>query len=280
MANSAKHKELGDFLKTRRMRMSLQEAGLPVDGARRRTPGLRREEVAALSGVSLAWYTYLEQGRLIRVSEQVLSSLARTLKLDRDERDYLFKMAGQRPPDDASPAAAEEDRLPPSLRLVLDGIRDYPAFIADGRFTVVAWNRLASAVFGYRKEEDALERNLIWRLFANPAHQQLFCEWEHLGKLLLAQFRNYYGNYADNPWYVELVEKLKEKSPEFAEWWPRHEVLESLEGFKKMRHPLLGEISLEYNSFAAGDDRNLMMAVFTPRPGTDTADKLKRLIAE
>ncbi|MEW9701706.1 helix-turn-helix transcriptional regulator [Paenibacillus sp. SI8] len=280
MQKSSKYKELGDFLRTRRMRLSPKEVGLHVESSRRRIDGLRREEVAALSGVSLAWYTYLEQGRSIRVSDQVLESLARTLKLDKDERTYLFQLAGQWLPDDSLPASSNEERISPALQLILDEFRHYPSYIIGRRWNIIAWNRLASELFGYTHETDDFERNLIWRMFTKSNYRQLFEGWENMAKGMLAQFRSFYGKYSDDPWYNELVNRLMETSSEFAAWWPRHDVFGIPEGYKSMNHPVAGELYMDYNSFILADDQNMIMTVFTPQPGTDTGDKLKRFYCD
>ncbi|AJY75543.1 helix-turn-helix transcriptional regulator [Paenibacillus beijingensis] len=266
MASSAKHKEMGDFLKTRRLRLSPQDAGLRADSSHRRIPGLRREEVAALSGVSLAWYTYMEQGRPIRVSEQVLESLARTLKLDKDERTYLYQLAGHWLPEDARPVSAAEQQVSPALQLILDGMDHFPAYIVGRRWNVVAWNRMAAEVFGFQPAEDEMELNLVWRMFTRKEYREMFVGWPAIAQSLLAQFRGYYGIYSDDPWYRELVERLTATSEEFAAWWPEHNVNGISEGYKRMIHPVLGHLSFDFNSFIVSEDPYMTMTVFTPRP--------------
>ncbi|MDN3956409.1 helix-turn-helix domain-containing protein [Sporolactobacillus laevolacticus] len=148
MSELTRHKELGDFLRTRRERLTPEKAGLKTDSTIRRTPGLRREEVAALSGVSIAWYTYLEQGRPINVSSQVLESLSSTLQLVHEERNYLFRMAGQTAPSKPFINNEEVQPIPEAMQLILGEIYRYPAYIVDSRLNVVAWNSLASKIFG------------------------------------------------------------------------------------------------------------------------------------
>jgi transcriptional regulator with XRE-family HTH domain len=276
LSSSKRHKELADFLKIRRLRLSPLAAGLTAPSARRRIHGLRREEVAALSGVSLAWYTYLEQGRPIRVSEQVLESLARTLQMDGDERNYLFSLASQWLVKE--PVQIQEETVSPSLQYMLDELKACPAYIVGGRWEIVAWNRMACEVFGDYSAMDHLGRNLIWRMFADAEHRRLFADWESAAKRLLAQFRNYYGKNIENPWYNEMVEKLKETSPEFREWWQQHEVFGIPEGKKEIRHPRVGLLTLEYNSLLIAEDPDLMLTVFTPDFQTDTKEKLNALI--
>jgi transcriptional regulator with XRE-family HTH domain len=276
--SSSKHKELADFLKTRRLRLTPDAAGLSTPSTKRRIQGLRREEIAALSGVSLAWYTYLEQGRPIRVSEQVLESLARTLKLDGDERNYLFSMASQFL--DREPTQIGEVTISPSLQWILDELKHSPAYIVASHWEIVAWNRMACEVFGDYSEMDTLQRNLIWRMFMDLHHRNLFVDWESTAKRLLAQFRRYYGENADNPWYNGMVNTLKEESAEFREWWQQHEVFGISEGKKTLRHPTAGLLAFEYNGFPVAGNPDLILTVFTPDAGTDTKAKLGRLIGE
>ncbi|AKG36796.1 helix-turn-helix transcriptional regulator [Paenibacillus durus] len=276
MKDSIRHKELADFLQTRRKRLSPQEAGLRSDSTRRRTPGLRREEVAALSGISLTWYTSLEQGREIRVSEQVLESLSRTLKLDKDERSYLFALAGQWLPGDPESDAGSNEAISPATKLILDELHRFPAYIVGRRWNIVAWNRIAAEVFGYSDDMNDRERNVVWRMFMMEEYRQLFVDWENIAKGQLAQFRSFYGKFADDPWYNNLVEQLLKSSKEFEMWWPQHEVIHSPEGRKELHHPRLGVLSMDYSSFSLAEDHSMIMTVFTPQAHTGTMEKLDR----
>ncbi|UUZ81744.1 helix-turn-helix transcriptional regulator [Paenibacillus sp. P26] len=247
MTDSKRHKELADFLRTRRLRLSPQAAGLPLQPGRRRTQGLRREEVAALSGVSLAWYTYLEQGRPIRVSEQVLESIARTLQLDTDERNYMFVLAGPLMMNGAPP---EDGGVPPSLQRMLDDMESCPAYLTDNRWNIIAWNRPACEVFGDFPAMEELGRNLVWRTFMVPEYRRLFQDWEGIAKRSLAQFRIHYAKNMNDPWYNEMVARLKQASPEFAAWWQQHEVFGIPAGRKEIVHPRAGLLAFQYHSFS------------------------------
>ncbi|WP_223069168.1 helix-turn-helix transcriptional regulator [Paenibacillus caui] len=277
MRDSFKHRELADFLQTRRKRLSPQEAGLKSDLTRRRTPGLRREEVAALSGISLTWYTSLEQGRPIRVSEQVLESLSRTLKLDRDEKSYLFALAGLRVNSESKEHHGNDDAISPSLRLILQELHRFPAYIMGSRWDIVAWNGIAGEIFGYDDDMTDLERNVVWRMFIKEEYRQLFRHWEYIAKGMLAQFRNFYGKFADDPWFTDLVELLSESSQEFRTWWPQHEVLNTPEGSKELYHPELGVLDMDYSSFMLAEDQRMILTVFTPKPQSGTLEKLEQL---
>ncbi|WP_278043202.1 helix-turn-helix domain-containing protein [Paenibacillus elgii] len=173
MNNERRRKELADFLRTRRLRLSPQELGLQVDTSRRRTPGLRREEVASLSGISLPWYTALEQGRDIQVSEQVLESLVRTLRLSKDERNHLRVLANH----STVSKGTENETLSPSLQQILDRLGTYPAYIIDKHWNVLAWNKITSSLCGDFNRMAEIERNILWRVFTmdheKKTHYQL-----------------------------------------------------------------------------------------------------------
>jgi transcriptional regulator with XRE-family HTH domain len=271
---SQRHKELANFLKTRRLRLNPEAAGLPHQSTRRRTQGLRREEVAALSGVSLAWYTYLEQARPIRVSEQVLESIARTLQLDSDERKYLFALASQLLT--IEPTSVQE-KVAPSLQYMLDELKACPAYIVGNRWNIVAWNQMACEVFGNYYEMDELGRNILWQTFTETDYRRLFVDWEAMAKRLLAQFRIYFAKNIDDPWYTDMVEKIKQYSPEFGEWWEQHEVFGIPTGKKEIFHARAGHLTLQFNSFLLAEHPDWTLTVFTPDPNTDTSENLKTL---
>ncbi|MCL1630363.1 helix-turn-helix transcriptional regulator [Sporolactobacillus sp. CPB3-1] len=278
MSERKRHQELGDFLRTRRERLTPEKAGLTTDATTRRTPGLRREEVAALSGVSLAWYTYLEQGRPINVSAQVLESLARTLQLDEEERHYLYRMAGHAVPSQTFINTDELQPVPEAVQLILGEIRHYPAYVVDSRLTVVAWNVLAERIFGPFENSDVLDRNLVWRMFTREDYRHLFTHWEYTAKSLLAQFRSFYGKYTNDPWLNALAEKLTNVSDEFKTWWSEHDVDETPDGNKEINHPELGTLQLNYTGLMLAEKQNMVLTVFTPRQGTDTENKMNKMV--
>ena len=221
--------ELGDFLRTRRARLAPEDVGLPR-GSRRRSPGLRRAEVAQLSGVSVDWYTWLEQGRPITVSTQVLESLVQTLHLPANEREHLFFLAHQQPP----PARAmEPETVSPTVQRFLDHQGLSPSFVVGRRWDVVAWNEAARVVFGDYSQMTTHERNAVWRIFTSPTHRHQLVDWEGYARRVLAQFRATCGQYPGDPRLTELIHDLMLRSPEFRAWWPDHEVLGAEEGQKR-----------------------------------------------
>ena len=187
--------ELGDFLRTRRARLAPEDVGLPR-GNRRRAPGLRRAEVAQLAGVSVDWYTWLEQGRPITVSTQVLESLVQALHLNANEREHLFFLAHQQPPPER---AMEPETVSATLQHFLDHQGLSPAFVLGRRWDVVAWNEAARVVFGDFGQMTTLERNAVWRIFTSPTHRQLLVDWEGDARRVLAQFRASCGRYPGDP---------------------------------------------------------------------------------
>jgi transcriptional regulator with XRE-family HTH domain len=224
VSDTKRREELGDFLRTRRERLSPGEVGLPPsDGTRRRAKGLRREEVAALAGISLPWYTSLEQGRDIRVSEGVLDSLARTLRLTIDERIHMYKLADQRLPTIPRDANKEPDLR--TLQPMLDRLDPFPAYVADRRMNAAAWNRAAVELFGEFDGADDRDRNIVWRMFTRADYPAKFPDWEEAAHTLLSQFRTLYAKYLDDGWYAELAGELSETNSRFREWWSEHSVM-------------------------------------------------------
>lgn len=267
-------KELGRFLKTRRARILPSEVGLS-EGLRRRTKGLRREEVAALSGIGLTWYTWLEQGRDIKVSSAVLESLARVLLLDEQEKNHLYTLAGQVPEVKIN---LSEISVNATIERVLDNLILSPSFIMDTRWNIISWNKAASVVFGDFNRIDVCERNMVWMMFNNDAYKNLFVDWELHAKGMLARFRSTTAKYFNDPWFIDFIEKLKEKSEKFNLWWSMYEVETKIGFHKKVKHPIAGTMIFEFASFDVCDSPNLKLIVNNPLPETDTDVKVKLLL--
>ncbi|HEX6479525.1 MAG TPA: helix-turn-helix domain-containing protein [Ktedonobacteraceae bacterium] len=269
--------ELGDFLRTRRAKLTPEEVGLPR-GSRRKTPGLRRAEVAQLVGVSVDWYTWLEQGRSITPSRQVLERLVQTLRLDANERTHLFLLAQQQPP----PALLlEPEIVSPALQHFLDQFGTRPAFVSGRRWDILAWNDAGCAVFGdFRRRTAPRERNTIWGIFTNPLARQVVVNWEEDARQLLAQFRSMCGRYPGDPQLTELIHDLQLCSPEFRAWWPDHEVLGGQEGRKMLNHPQVGYLLFERLTFQVFDTPDLKVTVYTPLEEADTPRKVEQLLEQ
>jgi hypothetical protein len=232
--------------------------------------------VALLAGVSLEWYTWLEQGRDIHVSVQLLESLARVLQLDANERAHLFLLALRQPPpvETFSPPT-----ISPTLRQFLDQLGNLPTSVVDARLNVVAWNEACRVVFGpHATIESERDRNLIWRLFAPPA-QLINEEWEKLARVYLAQFRAGYGRFINDPWWAEQIAELSRVSPLFRKLWAHHDVLNVSEGRKTMHNSQVGELYFDFLWLQAADTSDLRLLIHTPRPNTGTAEKIEQLLA-
>ncbi|WP_248928055.1 helix-turn-helix transcriptional regulator [Paenibacillus hamazuiensis] len=272
--DAARLEQLGQFLRTRRERLTPEALGFPNDG-RRRTPGLRRSEVAMLAGVSVDWYTWLEQGRNIQVSAQVLDSIAKALQLDGSERKHLYMLAMRQLPADV--LQMERTEVSDTLQHVLDRLEYSPAIVTDARWNVVGWNLAACAVVGDYRVMPEQERNMVWRAFTSPYLRQLLRDkWEEHAKTRLAQFRASYGTNVGDPWWEEFIARLSAVSPHFREWWAKHEVIQISEGNKHYFHPEAGELTLEYITFQVSDAPGLQVMINTPIGRTE--EKIKRLV--
>ena len=267
--------ELGDFLRTRRARLTPEDVGLPR-GSRRKTPGLRRAEVAQMVGVSVDWYTWLEQGRSITPSTQVLERLVQTLRLDTNERTHLFLLAQQQAPP---VILRETESVSPALQHFLDQFDTRPAFVSGRRWDILAWNDAGCAVFGdFRLRTAPRERNTVWGIFTNPLSRQFVVNWEEDARHILAQFRSSCGRYPGDAQLTELVHDLMLSSPEFRAWWPDHEVQSGQEGRKTLNHPEVGSLLFERLTFQVFDTPDLKVTVYTPLDEADTPHKLERLL--
>ncbi len=218
--DEGRRNELARFLRTRRERLSPAEVGLPVAG-RRRTPGLRREELAFVAGMGTSWYTWLEQGRAITVSAQVLESLAQALHLNPEERLHLFILARREIPAATAAATAAVDE---ATQQVLDALIPCPAYVVNAQWNVVAWNTAACRVFLDFAALAGRERNLLWLLFTHPMLRGRYEDWEQVARHMLALFRVSTARSVEEPWYTKLIEDLSGVSPELQAWWPQHDM--------------------------------------------------------
>ncbi|NQX66410.1 helix-turn-helix domain-containing protein [Paenibacillus alba] len=275
-SNNTRLDELAQFLRTRRARISPEQAGLPNEG-RRRTPGLRRGEVAQLSGVSVDWYTWLEQARNIQVSAQVLENIARALQLDSNERKHLFLLALQQQPADLTPA---ENTISLTLQNFLELQGTSPAYVTDQRLNIVAWNKAANLIYGDYGAMSRRERNTVWRTFTSQYVRELLQgNWETHARHRLANFRANYGKFAGDPWWLELIGDLNQVSAEFRAWWPQHDVLNGPEGKKMNHHPSAGLLIFDQISFLVSDSPHLTVTINIPANENDTIPKLNKLLS-
>jgi transcriptional regulator with XRE-family HTH domain len=266
--------ELADFLRKRRASLKPEDVGLP-NGGRRRTPGLRREEVALLAGVGATWYTWLEQGRDIRASLDVLEALSRALRLTPAERTHLMLLGrGEEPPLSRQPA----ERASATLRRLIDNLGPNPAFILGRRWDYLAWNRAAAALFGDLGSVPRAVRNHIWLTFMDPARRELLTDWERSYPRLVAKFRADSARHLGDPDFEELIQALRQSSPEFCKAWKRHEVARDGGGRKELRHPEVGTLVFEHAVFHPTELPEQRLILYSPLPDHDTPAKLARLL--
>ncbi|MCX5095836.1 helix-turn-helix transcriptional regulator [Streptomyces sp. NBC_00365] len=270
--------ELGAFLRTRRARLSPQEAGLSPGGGVRRVPGLRREEVAYLGGVSTDYYIRLEQGRHPNVSEAVLDSVARALRLDDDERAHLFDLARTRTARSRSARPERVQRVRPDVHQMLDIFNGVsPAFVANHRQDVLAANQLARALITDWGALPYRERNFARYVLLNPAARTLYRNWDEVAEIVVANLRLEAGRHPDDALLNELLGEAVVKVPEFSTWWDSHRVAQCVHGTQHFHHPVVGEFTLHHETLALPADPDQAMCVYTAEPGSASAQALALL---
>jgi transcriptional regulator with XRE-family HTH domain len=276
MNHQTRLQALSAFLKAHRAKILPESVGF-TPGNRRRTPGLRREEVAQLAGVSPTWYTWLEQGRDIRMSTSVLDCIATALQLTIDERKYLYALALE----SGSGATLLNEELPeisPSLKRILHELRFCPTIITDRRYFIVGWNEAASHVFLDFEQIPSEHRNMIRLLFTRKELQRLAVNWEHFTKGFLAIFRAYYGQYVEDEWYGQFLEEMKGVHPDFNLLWQQSEVKSAPEVLIEFRHSKAGKMLFHLTSLQVQGSADLRCSIYTPVPDSSTEYKLKQLI--
>ncbi|MDX2559722.1 helix-turn-helix domain-containing protein [Streptomyces sp. NPDC087219] len=273
--------ELSEFLRSRRARLKPEDVGLPSFGRHRRVPGLRREELAQLAGVSVAYYTRLEQGNGRNVSMEVLDSIARALRLSDTERAHLTHLAKPTAKKKQHRAAiARPQQVRPGLRHLLDAMEGIPAFVVGRRLDVLAWNRMARALMGDFEAMEPADRNVARMVFLGPNSRDLYRDWECKATEVVSVLRLYAGCYPEDPALLALVGELSIRSEEFRSLWAAHTVADKGHGTKVLRHPLVGEMTLTYESMqVAGGDPDLVLITYQAEPGSASADAL-RLLAQ
>ncbi|MFE5913401.1 helix-turn-helix transcriptional regulator [Streptomyces wedmorensis] len=268
--------ELGEFLRSRRARLKPQDVALPDFGRHRRVPGLRREELAQLAGVSVAYYTRLEQGNGRNVSLEVLDSIARALRLSGAERDHLTRLAkpapGRRRP-------SRPQRLRPGVRQLMDAMTGVPAYVVGRRTDVLGSNRMAAALFGDVTALPPEERNIARLLFLGDNCRELFVDWEQKACEVVSHLRVDAGRHPDDPLLSALVGELSVKSEPFRNLWAAHHVKDKGHGAKRLRHPLVGELTLWCETLVVADDQEQYLVTFHAEPGSPSEESLRLLAA-
>ncbi|QDG62264.1 helix-turn-helix transcriptional regulator [Pseudarthrobacter sp. NIBRBAC000502771] len=275
MNNPGRRKELGLFLRARRDQALRADYGLPPVG-RTRERGLRREEVAFLSGVSVTWYTWLEQGRDISPSRQVLEAISRALHLSSTGLGYVLSLGGYATAAPAGPAA---DTAPPHIQRLLDALDPNPSFALFPDWGVAGWNTAYAALYPNIAKVPAADRNLLWLVFTDPYVRNLLPDWETTSKRFLAEFRAETGQRLGDPDIQYQVERLKEASPEFRQGWDLYDIVGFESRERLFHHPAVGVLQLEHHQVSPSDRPDLHIVVYTPVPGSGAAAQMKSLLA-
>ncbi|OKP91902.1 transcriptional regulator [Paenibacillus helianthi] len=279
MSTQTRLQALSDFLKARRAAISPASAGLP-QGTRRRTPGLRREEVAQLAGVSNTWYTWLEQGRDIKVSPSVLDCIAAALQLTKDERSYLFALALENGPGAALYPQENISEINPSLQKILQELTTCPTIISDRRCGIVGWNEAAAHVFLDFAKLPPEERNMISLLFVRKEFKRLAVNWQQFVSGYLSIFRAYYGQYVEDRWYDDFIAEMKQQHPEFNTLWEESRVSSAPDVVLEFRHAKAGKMLFHLTSLQVHGSTDLRCSIYTPAGDSNTEAKLKQLMEQ
>jgi len=271
--DQASRGELAAFLRSRRARVQPADVGLEA-GPRRRTPGLRRQEVAQLAGMSVDYYIRLEQGRGPRPSRQMLTAVSRALALSDDERAYLHFLAGEPPGPPACPAA----EVRPSVLRLLERLEDTPALVCDAKYDVLAWNPMAAALLGDFSALPQPERNVVWRFFTDPRARERYdpADAARFARESVADLRSAAARYPDDPGLRRLLDRLLAASSEFRALWSSHDVTVRRSARKRLRHPTLGWLDLDCDALHDPDDDHWIV-LYTAEPGTSTHEALQLL---
>ncbi len=272
------NREFADFLRRARAGRDPQEAGLPDDGRVRRVKGLRREEVALLAGVSTDYYTRLEQGRRIVPSTQVIDAISRALALDDVGRTHLHDLVSStRAPRAAARSRSAAQRVRPALRRLLDSLDAHPALVLGRRTEVLAANRMACALFADFERMPGRERNYArWILLSDDA-RCLFVDWELQARNAVESLRLEAGRSPEDRDVIELVGELSVSSPEFRQWWSEHQVHQRTFGSKRLVHPVVGELTVDYETFVLPGDSDQALYLYTTEPESSSRQAISIL---
>lgn len=262
--------ELREFLRSRRARLTPAEVGL-APGTRRRTPGLRREEVATLAGVGVSWYTWLEQGRDISASPGVLDAISATLRLSESERRHLHLLAGATAP---VRAAADPGPVPPELLRLVEAWSPRPAMLQDRYWNLLAINPATRAVFGYSDSD----HNCLVSFFTNTRYRDMYVQWSDAAPGVVAAYRADAGRYLGDPGFGQVVSELSSRSPQFAAMWERNDVGPHQQAIKAVCHPVAGELVFDKTTLTVTDHPDWHLVLYHPHPGTGTDERLSGLM--
>ncbi|MFI1354502.1 helix-turn-helix transcriptional regulator [Streptomyces sp. NPDC020898] len=273
MYSKARSPELGEFLKACRAQLGPRTVGLPESAAPRRVPGLRREEVAQLAGISTACYTRWEQGRA-SVPTSVLATLVRVLRLDDDQRDHLFELAAR---DEYAPRRRPAQKVQPHLRRLLDELTTTPALVLGRHMDILAWNALAAALLTDFERVPEKKLNYIRLIFTDPGFRELYLDWRTIARSCVAQLWAEAAKCPGDPELTALVGELSVADADFRQWWAGRQGPGLRVGTKRLRHPVAGDLVLDWDSLTSTADPAQQLVVMTPEPGTPSHDGLRFL---
>jgi transcriptional regulator with XRE-family HTH domain len=274
-ARAGHRAELAEFLRARRDAVTPEQVGLPRGAGQRRTPGLRREEVALLAGVSLTWYTWLEQGRRINASPDVLAAIGRALRLDDAGMEHLRALAQP----SATPIAPPRE-APTALVRLIQSMEPAPAYVLGPHWEFLAWNAAQARLYPHISHLDGIERNLLWVLFGDPSTRDLIVDWDIHARQALAEFRAGTTPHRNDPEVAALVSALQAASREFAAWWPEQNVSQFETRLRRFQHPVAGLLTFEYQQLAPVEWPSLRVTCQLPLPGDDSAERLAAVAAD
>lgn len=269
--------EIGTFLRTRRGRLSPRDVGLPVYGRYRRVPGLRREELAQLAGVSVAYLTRLEQGRGHNVSPEVLGALSRALRLTDAEHEHLARLTKCHQTNRHAAPLPTHEQVRPALRELLASLDGVPAYVTGWRSDLLAWNRTAAALFGDWAQLPPQERNWARLMFLSPDYRRLFGDWETRAAGAVGTLRLHAGCRPDDPRLVSLVTELSTRSEDFRRLWSHHDIKENPHGTTHLHHPLAGALTLSFETLQLPDGSDQTLTLHHAPPGSPTSENLRLL---
>ena len=265
---------LGDFLKARRAQLSPREVGLPDTGGHRKVAGLRREEVAQLAAISVDYLTRLEQGR-VQASGPVLVTLSRALRLDEDQQAYLYELAGKTRRSRRRPA----QQMRPAMRRLIGQLTETPAVVLGRRMDILAWNDGANALYTDFEHIPPRQRNYVRLMFTHPAVRALHADWEHDARLVVASLRREAARDPGDPELATMVGELSLQDRDFATWWAAHQVTGAGDGVKHYRHPLVGDLTLDCDTWDSPDGSGQRLMVLSAEPGTPSHERLRILLS-
>lgn len=269
---------LAAFLRARRASLRLEDVSLPDYGDQRRVAGLRREEVAQLAGVSVDYYTRIEQGRVSNPSGPVLDALARALRLSEDETRHLHRLSRQ-PPAGHWSAVGGKQRVRPMLRILLDDMPDVPAVVMGRRMDILAWNSAACALIGDLARLDPAGRNIARITFLDETAPLVFADWAACARENVAYLQMEAGRYPKDRRLADLIEELSARSADFRRWWTESPVQEKTAGTKYFHHPVAGDLELGYETLRATDDPDQALIMHAAAPGSSSHEALQMLLS-